>query len=158
MDGDLKGAIEQYQAIVNQYGTTDRRVAAQALLQMAASYEKLGSAEGQKIYAQVVREYADQPTAVSRARANLRPTAASGSQTSAPRVVRELSNSEGELSLSPDGQTLADFGLSLTDLATGKTHRLDPRASGTPEELARTGRTEIAEWPVPDQGFKAGRV
>ncbi len=32
VDGDVKGAITQYQAIVNRYGTTDRATAAQALL------------------------------------------------------------------------------------------------------------------------------
>lgn len=35
VDGDVKGAIQQYQVIVDRYGKTERAVAAQALLAMA---------------------------------------------------------------------------------------------------------------------------
>jgi lipopolysaccharide biosynthesis regulator YciM len=45
--GDLKGAIEQYRAIVAQ--TRDRAVAATALVRMADCYQKLGDAQARGI-------------------------------------------------------------------------------------------------------------
>jgi predicted lipid-binding transport protein (Tim44 family) len=44
VDGDLDGAIKQYQAIVETYAKTDRAAAATALVRMAADYQKLGRA------------------------------------------------------------------------------------------------------------------
>jgi Tol biopolymer transport system component len=70
VDGDLKGAIEDYRKIVAGAGA-DRALAAQALLQMADCYQKLGDAESSKIYERVLREYADQAEAASVARAKL---------------------------------------------------------------------------------------
>ncbi|MBI3491410.1 MAG: PD40 domain-containing protein [Acidobacteria bacterium] len=70
VDGDLKGAIQQYKTIVDRY-KTDRAVTATALVQMAECYQKLGDAESRKIYERVVRDYADQKEAVSVARAQL---------------------------------------------------------------------------------------
>src|SRR5437773_7727980 len=54
VDGDLKGAIEQYKKVVQ---SGNRPIAAQALLHMAACYQKLGDAEGRKIYERIVREF-----------------------------------------------------------------------------------------------------
>ncbi len=71
LEGDLSGAIKQYGAIVAKYGKTDRGVTATALVRMAEAYQKMGNAEAQKIYEQVVREYADQKDAVALARAGL---------------------------------------------------------------------------------------
>src|SRR5438045_7873775 len=70
VDGDLKLAIQKYQHVVDVAGS-DRAVAARALLRMAECYQKLGDAEAQKIFARVVREYADQTEAVAAARARL---------------------------------------------------------------------------------------
>src|SRR5262245_9203257 len=50
LDGDLKGAIEQYKKLAQ---GSDRAIAAKALIQMAGCYQKLGDAEAQKIYEQV---------------------------------------------------------------------------------------------------------
>src|SRR5579863_3923960 len=74
VDGDLKGAIEQYKKVA-QSGV--RPLAAQALVHMAECYQKLGDNESQKIYEQVLREYADQKEAVALARAKLGVAAAS---------------------------------------------------------------------------------
>src|SRR5436190_22265779 len=41
VDGDLRGAIRQYQAALQRFGT-NRTVAAEALSRMATAYEKLG--------------------------------------------------------------------------------------------------------------------
>ena len=148
VDGNLLAAIKLYQAIVDRYAKTDRATAAEALLRMAGAYQKLGDAQAQRVYEQIVKDYADQPSAVSQARANLRSADDKGPQVPALRLVRPLDAEATEISLSPDGQTLAMYGLSLLDLATGKTSRLNPHYSATREELKRTDRYEDAEWPV----------
>jgi Tol biopolymer transport system component len=72
VDGDLVGAIKQYEAIVETYAKTDRAAAATALVRMAGDYQKLGMAsESQAAYERVVREFSDQREAVSEARAHL---------------------------------------------------------------------------------------
>jgi hypothetical protein len=49
VDGDLDGAIRQYEAIVETYAKTDRAAAATALVRMAGDYQKLGrAAESQR--------------------------------------------------------------------------------------------------------------
>src|SRR5262245_31575277 len=72
VDGDLDGAIKQYEAIVQAYAKTDRAAAATALVRMADSYQKLGrAAESQAAYERVAREFSEQREAVSEARARL---------------------------------------------------------------------------------------
>jgi Tol biopolymer transport system component len=68
VDGDLKVAIEQYKKVV---ASANRALAAQALVRMAESYEKLGDAEAKMTYERVVREFGDQREAVAVARARL---------------------------------------------------------------------------------------
>jgi Tol biopolymer transport system component len=57
VDGDLKGAIEQYKKIAQ---SRDRTVAAKALVRMGECYEKLGDGEARKAFERVVREFGDQ--------------------------------------------------------------------------------------------------
>ncbi len=78
--GDLKGAIEAYKKVVDTY-RDNHPVAVQALLRMAEAYQKLGSAEAQKVYERVLREFPDQKEAVAIATARVARTA-SGSATS----------------------------------------------------------------------------
>jgi len=70
IDGDLKGAIEEYRKIVAGAGS-NRALAAQALIEMAQCHQKLGDAEARRIYERIVRDYADQVEAVKSARARL---------------------------------------------------------------------------------------
>ena len=73
VDGDLKGAIEQYKKIAAQPGA-GRATVATALLRIGQCHEKLGDAdtqEARKAYEQVVREYADQAEIVAQARVRL---------------------------------------------------------------------------------------
>jgi Tol biopolymer transport system component len=73
VDGNLKGAIEQYKKIAAQPGAS-RAVVATALLRMGQCYEKLGDAdtrEARKAYEQVVRDFADQAEIVAQARVRL---------------------------------------------------------------------------------------
>ena len=67
VQGDLKAAIAQYQQVV---AAGHRALAAQALIRMAACYEKLGGGESRPLHERVVRDYADQrgPVAVARER------------------------------------------------------------------------------------------
>ena len=53
VDGDLDGAITQYQTIVDTF-TADRGVVATALVRMAECYEKLGAPGAQEAYQRVL--------------------------------------------------------------------------------------------------------
>jgi Tol biopolymer transport system component len=70
VQGDLKGAIEQYNKILAQKATP-RPVAAQALYQVGQCQEKLGQAEARKAYERLVKDYGDQAGIVAQARARL---------------------------------------------------------------------------------------
>jgi Tol biopolymer transport system component len=73
VDGDLRGAIEQYKKIAALPGAA-RATVATALLRMGQCHEKLGEAdtrEARKAYELVVREYADQAMVAAEARAKL---------------------------------------------------------------------------------------
>ncbi len=61
VEGDLKGAIEQYKKLAQD---KNRAVAAQALIHMGECYEKLGSKEANKQYELVISTFADQKDAV----------------------------------------------------------------------------------------------
>ena len=79
--GDLPAAVKLYQNIAASK-TADRAVKARALLQLAECYETLGQ-QSEKVYQQIVRDFADQPAA-SQARAKLaalRPPAPPSTQT-----------------------------------------------------------------------------
>ena len=65
VQGNLKAAIAQYQLVV---AAGNRALAAQALIRMAACYEKLGGGESRPLYERVVREFADQKDASAVAR------------------------------------------------------------------------------------------
>src|SRR2546428_719626 len=69
-NGKLEEAIKLYQRISQKF-SSDRSLAAKALMQMGQCYEKLGDAQARKAYDQVVREYADQREVVAAARSGL---------------------------------------------------------------------------------------
>ncbi len=128
VDRNLARAIEQYKAIAGKYAKTDRAVAAQALLRAAEAYQKLGSAEAQKIYTQIVREYGDQPVALASARqglASLGIGARAGTDTSTARLICSgCTGSFSGPSVHPDGRSIlfqsADGDLIAREIATGK--------------------------------------
>ena len=70
VDGDLRAAIRQYQQIVEKF-STDRPIAAQALLRLAACYKRVGSEEARAVLERVIKEYPEQQDAVQEARAEL---------------------------------------------------------------------------------------
>jgi len=63
VDGDLKGAIALYQAIVDRFAKTDRTTTAQALLLMAKVYERQKDRRSTVAYERLIREFGDQPSA-----------------------------------------------------------------------------------------------
>jgi hypothetical protein len=69
--GDLKGAMEQYKAILAQPAKS-RPVAARALIQIGQCLETSGRrAEARNVYSQVLKEYGDQPQSVAYVQARL---------------------------------------------------------------------------------------
>ncbi|MBI3262314.1 MAG: PD40 domain-containing protein [Acidobacteria bacterium] len=137
VDGNLKAAIEQYKKVAL---SGNRPLAAQALLRMAACYQKLGDAESRKIYERLVREFADQKDAVAEARARLAalqpPAPARVTQTA--RLVWTGQDAFGAVrgAPSPDGHYLTflhlgTFGLAVRDLREG-TNRVLTKGSGSP--------------------------
>jgi Tol biopolymer transport system component len=134
IDGDLKGAIEIYQKVLN-LQAVPREVMAKALLHLGQSYEKLGNSEARKAYERLVREFADQPEETKVARARL---AILGGHDCAMRVRQVWAGPDEDLLGAPtrDGHylTLQDWpseNLAVRDLATGQKRRLtnkDPRS------------------------------
>ncbi len=105
VDGDCPGAIEIYKKVA---AASNRAAAAQALLRMAGCYEKHGNAEAQKVYAQIVSDFGDQPQATE-ARARLAPSGPGPTATLTPRLVwTQRPDEPGKIeSLSSDGRMAA---------------------------------------------------
>ena len=136
VEGDLKGAIEQYQKIAQ---SGDRVLAAKALIRMAECYQKLGDAESQKIYERVVREFADQVESAVTARTRLASLMRPATTTSPSGVVVRQVWTGSEVDLlgvpSLDGRYLSfvdwETGqLALRHLSTGEKRRLTNGPSG----------------------------
>jgi Tol biopolymer transport system component len=70
VDGDLRAAIKEYEAILSRH-SSNRGVAARALLQLGQCYEKLGQTDARAAYERLVRDYADQVEMVAQARGRL---------------------------------------------------------------------------------------
>jgi tricorn protease len=82
--GDIQGAIQLYRQVA---ASSDRVLAARALIRLGEAYEKLGAKESQAAYERVLREFADQtePVNVARTRlAALRGTATATRAAAAP--------------------------------------------------------------------------
>ena len=124
VEGDLKGAIEQYKKLAQ---GRDRAVAAKALVRMGDCYEKLGDAESRKAYERVLREYTDQTGAVAEARARLAALKSAGPPTITVRQVR-APNAGFFGAPSRDGAYLtfrdSNDDLAIYDLATGQIRAL----------------------------------
>ncbi|MBW3563955.1 MAG: tetratricopeptide repeat protein [Acidobacteria bacterium] len=119
--GDLPKAIALYGQVVEQAGR-DRSLAVRALLKMGAAYEKLGQAEAKKAYERIVREYADQSSAVEAARerlARMTPPDVERVQVASVPAARmlwdEIPDGEGEVSA--DGRYFSYIAWETGDMA-----------------------------------------
>jgi Tol biopolymer transport system component len=118
VDGNLRGAIEQYKKIAAQPGA-GRAVVATALLRMGQCYEKLGDAdtrEALKAYEQVVREYADQAGIVAQAQVRLAALGGRrrGGGLVTRRVLPDASGVEGVLTA--DGKYISHLDVNTGDV------------------------------------------
>lgn len=132
VEGDLKGAIEEYRKVAGRPGVA-RELAATSLLHVADCYQKLGDAQARAVYEQLLREYADQGPIVVEARARL-----GGAPSAEPRrgvTLRKVWTSDApsiagargdtEYAISADGRFMTYIGnfnttLFLRDLTTGR--------------------------------------
>jgi len=159
-DGDLERAIELYRTVVERYGD-DRPVAAQALLRIGMSYEKLGMREAQAAYQQLLRDYGDQRDLAAEAGSRL---TAMGAATvpSADGLPASTSPENGSvllasgaplfpLSISPDGATVAywDFtggqNISAYDVASGEAQQITD-SDWIPPDTSRAFFDAPAVW------------
>jgi len=115
VDGNLKGAIEQYKAIAALPGA-GRATVATALLRMGQCHEKLGNAEARAAYERLVRDYADQTGVAAEARARL--TALGGSGGGGGLVTRQvLTDASGIVgALSADGKYIRSIDRETGDM------------------------------------------
>ena len=128
VDGNLRGAIEQYKKIAALPGA-GRATVATALLRMGQCYEKLGAAdtrEARKAYEQVVREYADQAGIVTQARVRLAALGGPGGGLVTRRVLPDASGVRGVLTA--DGKYISHIDRDTGDIvqfevASGQTER-----------------------------------
>ena len=166
VEGDLRSAIAQYRKVVE---SAPRPLAAQALLRMAESYQKLGDSEAEKIYERLVRDYADQREAIAVARARLHRD--SGKSTG--RGDRALWTGSGvDLfgTISPDGRflTYTDWvrtnNLMLRDLQTGTSQALTNNTTFGEfgytnfSVISRDGQQVVFNWQPRDTGREELRV
>ena len=131
VEGKLLEAVDRYERVVRDF-PSERTIAAQALLQLGDTFNKLGRSNAREPLETLVRDYAEQVSLVAEARARL---GMFGSQTAAPgavssRVVLESPELPVDQfgSVSADGRHLSFMGengdLSIYELATGSTHRV----------------------------------
>ena len=141
VDGNLRGAIEQYKKIAAQPGA-GRATVATALLRMGHCYEKLGEAqakEARAAYERVVRDFGDQAEIVAQARVRLAafggPGAAGGLV--ARRVLADASGVSGVLTA--DGKYISHLDGATGDVvqfevASGQTRRITNRGGAGAKE------------------------
>jgi Tol biopolymer transport system component len=143
VDGDLKGAIEEYKKIVAGAGA-NRALAAQALVRMAECYQKLGDAESRKVYERVIREYSDQRELVTLAHTRLAVSMPTPTGMTSRRLASVPIGGVGYGTVSPDGRyfphTRWDSGdLYVRDLVTGGDRRITDGGGLGAESPSPTG-------------------
>jgi Tol biopolymer transport system component len=148
--GDLGAAIAEYEAIVRRHGTTDRAVAAAALVRMAGCHQKMGDAKAREIYERVVREYADQPAA---AEARERLGTGGAGRAAAMEYRRLWAGKEAGRWLSFTDWSTGD--LAVRDLTTGSVRRLTNTGGWTASDawaegsaISPDGRSVAYVWYV----------
>jgi Tol biopolymer transport system component len=151
IDGDLKGAIEDYKKAIAAAGD-QRALVARALLRMAECHQQLGNAEAQAIYERLLRDYADQEDIAAMARAR-RSVSAPRSVMKGDRSLWSGQEADGFGTVSSDGRylTYADWAngaqLAIRDLSTGESHRLTDGGGSTQfSAVSRDGKQVAYQW------------
>jgi Tol biopolymer transport system component len=152
-EGKLEEAIQLYRRAADTAGK-DRALAAKALVQLAACYEKLGNTESRKIYERVVNEFAEQKETVALARARLEH--AQTSRAVATRQVWTGPKVDVYGSVSSDGRYLSfvDWenhgALGLHDLTTGEDRLIAKGGEAEYSTTSKDGKTIAFAWFKPD--------
>jgi Tol biopolymer transport system component len=138
VQGDLRGAIADYERIA---GGSDRALAAQALLRVAAIRTRLGEADARRVYERIIREFAEHTEAVRVARARLGGSVgdarAGKTKGPIPVTIEGLVFAQG---ISPDGRYISSRGtngeLVIKDLRTGQSRAVTGTATERGYEFA----------------------
>jgi Tol biopolymer transport system component len=162
VDGNLKLAIEQYKRIAE---SSNRALAAQALVRLAECYQKLGDKEAQTIYQRLVRDYGDQKEAVTLARERL--AGADRKATVAGMALRKVWGNETppvagvrddtQGAISADGRYMTYVGefnskLFLRDLESGADRPLTDVPGPTyASAIAKDGSAVVFNWCTMNQ-------
>ena len=139
--GDLEGAVEVFQRIIQEF-PQEREIAAKAQLQIGICLQKLGNNEAQKAFQAVLEKYPDQTEAVNIAREKLslllEAQNVMENKSQELKIQKVLSGSEASIlgEISPDGTYLSftDWStgdLAIRELATGKSRRLTDKGPWT---------------------------
>ena len=136
--GELEKAIEVYQTIVTKF-STNRPVAAKALLHIGLCYEKMGKQEAKKAYQEVIRNYGEQKEVVARARERLSKLEQPGKKPEEPEGIRikqiwksPYLDDLGTVSYDGRFRSCVDWGkgdLAIHNLISGEIRLLTHRAS-----------------------------
>jgi len=131
--GDVQGAIEEYRKLAQ---SSNRTVAAQALMRLGQCYEKLGEAQAKDArtaYERVVRDFSDQSEIVTQARVRLAALAGTGGASGSPTLAVRRVFAGLAHKVSPDGAFVSheSYGnLAIRDLVTGQNRRLTEWSRG----------------------------
>jgi Tol biopolymer transport system component len=157
VDGDLKAATEQYQNLAK---SSNREVAARALLRLALVYRKQGDAQARQTLERLVKDYSDQQQVVAEARGELA-RMSNGKPVLAAKLLW-TAGAGSVSSVSRDGRlvTFEDTrtgNASIRDLETGDTRVLP--YGGTNLDDARPRLSPDGRWvafSVPEIPFPGG--
>jgi Tol biopolymer transport system component len=145
VSGDVNAAIARYRRIADTYRTTAPSVAARALVQLGASYERMGKHEARQAYEEVLRVFPGQEAA-SIARAKLR-ILTSVTETRPGIKLAALPNSEGLTgTVTVDGSHL-----SLTSWEDGEVHLRDLK-TGADRTVTKRGDFNVGLSAVAKDG------
>ena len=170
ISGDVAGAIARYRALADRYRTTASPVAAKALVQMAASYERLGKPEARETYEEILRVFPEQRDAVALARKRLAEGAAVVLAARGDRAVWTGLDVDLFGTVSPDGRylTYTDWNstnnLMVRDLKNGSSRPLTNNSTYGEfgytgySAISRDGRYVAYEWNPRDTNRQELRV
>ncbi len=160
VQGDLKGAIEEYKKVAQ---GPDRALAARALLAMGETYQTLGAPDARGVFAQIVRDYTEPKEVVATARVRLAALAPRSAQREgmAPRLVLGSANpnifavsADGTLAVGLSGRQAPPTGqqpqLTIWNLSSGESRVLvanpGPGASASVPTISPSGREVAYRW------------